>query len=575
MVVISLENEINMEDYKKIIEDAREKINSTFSGLIFKEDTHQYFLPNSKGELIEYDCVSNFTKQWDTIDWGSIAEKYARKHGNTPEYWRSEWRKKGDAACEMGTTVHEYAESLGWLSIGDYTKITPSAVPQYDWEKGILLPKQGFDKLSLKEKAAFDFWNNMHPDLHFVMAETKVFTFCDVYPTNYAGTFDLLMYYDNKANPDNSGFVIMDYKGFPLDTPILTPKGFVKMGDLKEGMEVFDKDGNPSKILHCSSIHHNPCYRINFKNGISIVADEEHRWLLENGEVITTLDMKSCRESGVSIVIPNKSGIKFAKEVGEILLSMANHPSISQRFVRERPNLGTRIVLDDKVHFMPGGDLYESPEKMANSLFYILSAGYVSDYLEYNHLCNSALSNKIYTFLESLGLSADFYGYDKNLGSFIKIPEFEDDKKPIQTYFECIVRFARYLINPDECINRSTFEVESVEQVETVPTRCIEVDSPSHTYLAGPHCIVTHNTNKSLKNAFSKEYLARPFSEFKEEALSHYTLQLSCYQVPLEAIGLKVIARRLIHLKDNGTYELVPVPNVTERIKDVLSNPKV
>jgi hypothetical protein len=38
----------------------------------------------------------------------------------------------------------------------------------------------------------------------------------------------------------------------------------------------------------------------------------------------------------------------------------------------------------------------------------------------------------------------------------------------------------------------------------------------------------------------------------------------------LEDIGLKVIARRIIWLKDDGTYELIPLNDVTDRLRDVL-----
>lgn len=37
--------------------------------------------------------------------------------------------------------------------------------------------------------------------------------------------------------------------------------------------------------------------------------------------------------------------------------------------------------------------------------------------------------------------------------------------------------------------------IESVELVETVPTKCIEVDNDSHTYLAGKGLVPTHNSN--------------------------------------------------------------------------------
>ena len=40
--------------------------------------------------------------------------------------------------------------------------------------------------------------------------------------------------------------------------------------------------------------------------------------------------------------------------------------------------------------------------------------------------------------------------------------------------------------------------------------------------------------------------------------------------MPLEDIGLKVIARRIVWLKDDGTYELIPVKDVTKQLREVL-----
>jgi hypothetical protein len=41
--------------------------------------------------------------------------------------------------------------------------------------------------------------------------------------------------------------------------------------------------------------------------------------------------------------------------------------------------------------------------------------------------------------------------------------------------------------------------IKSVEEVEIVPTQCIVVDSPTHTYLAGYSMIPTHNSNKEIR----------------------------------------------------------------------------
>ena len=85
--------------------------------------------------------------------------------------------------------------------------------------------------------------------------------------------------------------------------------------------------------------------------------------------------------------------------------------------------------------------------------------------------------------------------------------------------------------------------------------------------------ILDYKTNGELRSEFSHSFgkmLLEPFGDMYDEALSLYTLQLSAYQIPLEDIGLKVIARRIIWLKDDGTYELIPLPNFTDRLRQAL-----
>lgn len=85
--------------------------------------------------------------------------------------------------------------------------------------------------------------------------------------------------------------------------------------------------------------------------------------------------------------------------------------------------------------------------------------------------------------------------------------------------------------------------------------------------------ILDYKTNASLLNDYSRsnnKMLYPPFSDLYSESLGLYTLQLSAYQIPLEDMGLKVIARRLIHLKDDKTYELVPIDDKTKELREVL-----
>jgi hypothetical protein len=85
--------------------------------------------------------------------------------------------------------------------------------------------------------------------------------------------------------------------------------------------------------------------------------------------------------------------------------------------------------------------------------------------------------------------------------------------------------------------------------------------------------IFDYKTNADLRKDFSRAYnkmLLPPFDDLYDESLSLYTLQLSCYQIPLEDIGLKVIGRRIIWLKDDGTYEKISLQDVTQKLRKTL-----
>lgn len=87
------------------------------------------------------------------------------------------------------------------------------------------------------------------------------------------------------------------------------------------------------------------------------------------------------------------------------------------------------------------------------------------------------------------------------------------------------------------------------------------------------YLILDWKTNASLSNDYCRSTDTRmlpPFDDMINEPLSHYTVQLSAYQIPLENIGLKVLARRIIWLKSDGTYEKISLPDVTKKIREAL-----
>ena len=80
-------------------------------------------------------------------------------------------------------------------------------------------------------------------------------------------------------------------------------------------------------------------------------------------------------------------------------------------------------------------------------------------------------------------------------------------------------------------------------------------------------------TNKDLKNDFNRSKgnrLLPPFDDIIDEPFGIYSIQLSLYQLGLQQLGLPIIDRNIIWLKDNREYEKIGTPDLTERLLGIL-----
>ena len=103
-----------------------------------------------------------------------------------------------------------------------------------------------------------------------------------VIPTPWAGLNDLLggwrpgALYVVGARPGVG-------KALALDTPIPTPTGWTTMGDIRPGDAVLGPDGLPTTVTFATPVMlDHPCYRVEFSDGTSVVADAEHQWTTED-----------------------------------------------------------------------------------------------------------------------------------------------------------------------------------------------------------------------------------------------------------------------------------------------------
>jgi hypothetical protein len=77
-----------------------------------------------------------------------------------------------------------------------------------------------------------------------------------------------------------------------------------------------------------------------------------------------------------------------------------------------------------------------------------------------------------------------------------------------------------------------------------------------------------YKTNGDLFKAY--DMLKPPFNMMEASPFNKYQIQLSYYQIPLEEIGLTIKKRNLIHLKEDGTYRVYELEDLTEYLKDYM-----
>ncbi len=67
-------------------------------------------------------------------------------------------------------------------------------------------------------------------------------------------------------------------KALAVDTPVLTPTGWTRIGELRPGDNVIGADGRPTKVRGVFPQGIRAAYRVTFSDGASVVCDLDHLW---------------------------------------------------------------------------------------------------------------------------------------------------------------------------------------------------------------------------------------------------------------------------------------------------------
>lgn len=272
-------NNIVINGEPKEVTEARALILNSFNELRFEEGPHKYYLGD-----IEYRSVSDTIKQFEQpSNWDIIAENYAKKNGETAEYWKDKWKYNNLSSTMTGTRVHSFLEGAGWMMNGHPELIPDDVKSQYIAEKNWMIPFHN------KEIAGLQALGDLHKHFWLVLNETRVYTGLNKDPKMnpkqpWAGTFDMLYYYDGNGDKNKSGFIICDWKTNKSLTNDFSRKRKTMM--LKPFNNMID-EALSHYMLQFS------CYQIPLEDiGLNVIS-RKLLWLKEDGtyEKINTPDL--------------------------------------------------------------------------------------------------------------------------------------------------------------------------------------------------------------------------------------------------------------------------------------------
>ena len=437
------------------------------------------------------------------------------------------WEKNKNEACERGTAIHLEIEN------SFYNKKNDIDVSRFG-VGGKFTCKKDYTELDLPY--------GVYPE-YLIYKKSKDGLL------RIAGQIDLLI-------KDGNEITIVDHKGLPLNTPIITTNGFKTMEQLKVGDILFDKEGVPTTILEKSEIHNNPCYELLFDTGESIVADHEHKWIINIGEskIVTTKEIDNFLKDGYTVAIDYCNPIQTEYKqlpidpfvLGYCLSKSSKDFSV---FIKEK---GYKFPISSQ-----DIDMYDLPDE------YLLSSIEQRKSLFYGLLSNANISNNV--ALCQLD-SEQLVIYEKVCGSLGISYNVLKSNNQIIFYVEL------------DLLNSGLRRIVKVTPVDQVPTQCIVVDSPSHTYLAGYSMIPTHNSNKEIrKKGFydsgikSEQKMLYPLNNLPDANFYHYTMQLSTYAWMLQQINPDFVIKDLIlnhydHHGNNTLYHCDYLKNEVERM---------
>jgi hypothetical protein len=344
--------------------------------------------------------------------------------------------------------------------------------------------------------------------------------------------------------------IVVDYKGLALDTPIPTPSGWTTMRAIQVGDEVFDSTGAPCKVTEKSEVHWRRCYRVRFDDASSVVCDDDHLWVTTAGTTKRTTEVRSTEEIRRTLTFRGQHHhrVKVAGALEAAGIELPINPYVLGCWLGDGAAAAGRITKPDEELFdliaacgykigppvgkekcptrtiyglqaqlraagllghkrIPGEYLRAAPEQRLALLRGLMDTDGSWNATRQQAVFTStdkALALAVRELACTLGQRA-ILNTSTQHGFGVVVEAYQVTFRPICGMNPFLLaRKADKVQVRSETRSRQRIVV-AVDEMPTVPTQCIAVDSPDRTYLCTEAMIPTHNTTRSADlDAISK-----------------------------------------------------------------------
>ncbi|WP_435737750.1 replicative DNA helicase [Cellulosimicrobium sp. PMB13] len=327
-------------------------------------------------------------------------------------------------------------------------------------------------------------------------------------------------------------------KALALDTPLPTPSGWTTMGDVAVGDLLVAADGTPTRVVAATEVMvGRPCYEVELDDGTVIVADAQHQWVTSTRAQRRVVRGGETPESSVRTTEEIAATVRCTTADGRVNHSIATaaplalpeaelpiHPyalgvwlgdgsSRRAEFTSADPEIAMRIEglgystepTDDQLRALGEAATSRIPEPYLRAsevqrrelLAGLLDADGTVDPTGSVQitLTNGRLASETRELVHTLGYRTGWStravkGRSEASSTAYTITFTTDDDVFALERKRLVHKDRR---RPGTARLTSRFVVD-VRRVESVPVRCVEVEHPSHLYLAGRSMVPTHNS---------------------------------------------------------------------------------